>query len=191
MIRNFFTMLLMTFLSAFVFTACNDGSTESEREINLIQDSTAFDNNASSDTAITQHQSDEILPETVPAAPAMHPASKAKKPAQKSDKVKTSESVAPAPEPAPAETVIAEPAPAPKEEPVVTEKKGMSKTAQGAIIGGAAGAVGGAIISNKKGVGAAVGAVVGAGAGAIIGKQKDKKDQQKKEEAQKAESANN
>jgi hypothetical protein len=44
------------------------------------------------------------------------------------------------------------------------------------VIGGAAGAVGGAIISKKKGTGAAVGAVVGAAGGYIIGRQKDKKD---------------
>lgn len=56
------------------------------------------------------------------------------------------------------------------------KKKGWSKAAQGAVIGGAAGAVGGAIISKKKGTGAAIGAVVGAAGGYIIGRGKDKKD---------------
>ncbi|HSN08324.1 MAG TPA: glycine zipper domain-containing protein [Hanamia sp.] len=57
-----------------------------------------------------------------------------------------------------------------------TRKKGWSKAAQGAVIGGAAGAVGGAIISKHKGTGAAIGAVVGAAGGYIIGRNKDKKD---------------
>ncbi len=58
-----------------------------------------------------------------------------------------------------------------------TKKKGWSKAAQGAVIGGATGAVAGAIITKKnKGTGAAVGAVVGAGAGYGIGRAKDKKD---------------
>lgn len=57
-----------------------------------------------------------------------------------------------------------------------TKKKGWSKAAQGAVIGGAAGAVGGAIISKHKGTGAAIGAAVGATGGYIIGRDKDKKD---------------
>ena len=55
------------------------------------------------------------------------------------------------------------------------EKKGWSSRAKGAVIGGVAGAVGGAIISKNKGTGAAVGAVVGAAGGYIIGNEKDKK----------------
>lgn len=56
------------------------------------------------------------------------------------------------------------------------EKKGWNKATQGAVIGGAAGAVGGAIISKKKGLGAVIGGVVGAAGGYIIGKNKDKKE---------------
>jgi outer membrane lipoprotein SlyB len=48
----------------------------------------------------------------------------------------------------------------------------------GAAIGGVAGAVGGAIISKKKGLGAVVGGVVGAAGGYIIGKGMDKKGNQ-------------
>lgn len=44
------------------------------------------------------------------------------------------------------------------------------------MIGGATGAVGGAIISKHKGTGAAIGAAVGAAGGYIIGHEKDKKD---------------
>ena len=56
-------------------------------------------------------------------------------------------------------------------------KKGWSKTAKGAVIGGVAGAGAGAIINKKNRVaGAVIGGAVGAGAGAIIGNQMDKKD---------------
>jgi hypothetical protein len=55
-----------------------------------------------------------------------------------------------------------------------TRKKGMSKAAQGAIIGGVGGAVAGAVIG--KGKGAVIGGVVGAAGGYIIGRNKDKRD---------------
>lgn len=57
-----------------------------------------------------------------------------------------------------------------------TQKKGWSKAAQGAVIGGVGGAIGGAIISKKKGKGAVIGGVIGAAGGYIIGRSKDKKD---------------
>ena len=60
--------------------------------------------------------------------------------------------------------------------PEVEKKKGWSKAAQGAAIGGVTGAVGGAILSKKKGLGAVIGGVVGAAGGYIIGKKMDKKD---------------
>jgi len=44
------------------------------------------------------------------------------------------------------------------------------------VIGGVGGAIGGAIISKKKGTGAVVGGVIGAAGGYIIGRSKDKKD---------------
>ena len=60
--------------------------------------------------------------------------------------------------------------------PAQEKKKGWSKAAKGAVIGGAAGAIGGAIISKKKGLGAVIGGVVGAAGGYVIGKKMDKKD---------------
>ncbi|WP_226998842.1 glycine zipper domain-containing protein [Flavisolibacter tropicus] len=58
-----------------------------------------------------------------------------------------------------------------------TAKKGWSKTAKGAVIGGVTGAAAGAVINKKnRGVGAVVGGVTGAAAGAVIGNQMDKKD---------------
>ena len=57
------------------------------------------------------------------------------------------------------------------------EKKGWSKAAKGAVIGGVAGAAGGAIINKKNPVvGAVIGGVIGAGGGYAIGRGMDKKD---------------
>ena len=57
------------------------------------------------------------------------------------------------------------------------QKKGISKAAKGAIIGGAGGAVAGAVINKKnRAVGAVIGGVLGAGGGYVIGRGKDKKD---------------
>lgn len=57
------------------------------------------------------------------------------------------------------------------------KKKGWSKAAKGAVIGGVAGAAGGAIINKKNRVlGAVVGGVIGAAGGYGIGRKMDKKD---------------
>ena len=55
-------------------------------------------------------------------------------------------------------------------------KKGWSKTAKGAVIGGVVGAGTGAVVNKKNRVaGAVIGGAIGAGAGAIIGNEMDKK----------------
>ena len=57
------------------------------------------------------------------------------------------------------------------------KKKGWSKTAKGAVIGGVGGAAVGAAVNKKnRAVGAVVGGAIGAGTGAIIGNEMDKKD---------------
>ncbi len=56
----------------------------------------------------------------------------------------------------------------------VYRKRGWSKAAKGAVIGGVGGAVVGGVI--KGGKGAVVGGVVGAAGGYIIGRSKDKRD---------------
>lgn len=62
------------------------------------------------------------------------------------------------------------------------KKKGWSKSAKGAVIGGAAGGALGAVIYKKNRVlGGVIGAVVGAGAGYGIGKHLDKKDAEKQQ----------
>lgn len=53
------------------------------------------------------------------------------------------------------------------------EKKDWSNAAKGAVIGGAGGAIGGAVISKNKVKGAIIGGVIGAAGGYIFGKTKD------------------
>jgi len=65
----------------------------------------------------------------------------------------------------------------PAETPIPAKKEGWSKAAKGTAIGGASGAVLGAIISkDKKGLGAVIGGVVGADGGYVLGRAQDKKD---------------
>jgi hypothetical protein len=59
----------------------------------------------------------------------------------------------------------------------VEEKKGWSKAAKGAVIGGVTGAAAGAILNKKnRAVGAVIGGVIGAGGGYVLGRGMDKKD---------------
>ena len=59
----------------------------------------------------------------------------------------------------------------------VEKKGGWSKAAKGAVIGGVAGAAGGAVINKQnRVVGAVIGGVLGAAGGYGIGRQMDKKD---------------
>lgn len=62
----------------------------------------------------------------------------------------------------------------PTAEPVKKEKEGWSNAAKTATIGGAGGAVAGAILSKNKVKGAIIGGVIGAAGGYIIGRKKDK-----------------
>lgn len=56
-------------------------------------------------------------------------------------------------------------------------RKGWSKTAKGAVIGGVVGAGSGAVVNKKnRAAGAVIGGVIGAGAGAVIGNEADKQD---------------
>ena len=58
-----------------------------------------------------------------------------------------------------------------------SQKKGWSKAAKGAVIGGVGGAAAGAVINKRnRAAGAVIGGVLGAGAGYGIGRSKDKKD---------------
>jgi len=58
-----------------------------------------------------------------------------------------------------------------------TKKKGWSKSAKGAVIGGVVGAGAGAVINKKnRAAGAVIGGILGAGGGYVIGRTMDKKD---------------
>lgn len=61
--------------------------------------------------------------------------------------------------------------------PATVQKKGWSKAAKGAVIGGVTGAAAGAVINKKnRAAGAVIGGAVGAGVGYGIGRSQDKKD---------------
>ncbi len=56
-------------------------------------------------------------------------------------------------------------------------KRGWSKAAKGAVIGGASGAVIGAVVNKRnRAAGAVIGGVIGGGGGYVIGRKMDKKD---------------
>ena len=61
------------------------------------------------------------------------------------------------------------------------EKKGLSRKAKRAVIGGGAGAATGAAVSRNHSKGAVIGGVVGAGAGYAYGRHKDKKHPRKRQ----------
>ena len=174
--------------------ACNTTPKQDDtRDIQLLTDSTAYHNNFYSDTSSTV-QAEPIKAIETPAAPKVITITKRiiYTPAK---------TVIEAPVVQPQVNAIPTPTPVSTNEPVTTttdntaqtgsstsagtdpvitpttqeKKKGWSTAAKGAAIGAGAGAIGGAIISKKKGFGAVVGGVVGAAGGYIIGKDIDKR----------------
>jgi hypothetical protein len=147
------TTFCIAIIISISFMACNNKQSDS-RNIQLLTDSTAYQNNSSTDSA--KQKNSEANKRT----PARHNGSGTTESKSANNNSSGTESVSKS-----------------SSSTQGTEKKeGWSKAAQGAVIGGATGAVGGAIISKKKGTGAAVGAAVGAAGGYIIGREKDKKD---------------
>ncbi len=143
--------LLMALAIASVFAACKSDS-KSDLETNkiILSDTTgAYPANASSDTGTAIQRGERPLPAS---------AKTTTKKTYESPKSTSSSSTR-------NETTTT----------TTTKKKGWSSRAKGAVIGGAAGAVGGAIISKHKGTGAVVGGVAGAAGGYIIGNEIDKK----------------
>jgi hypothetical protein len=153
--------LLLALFVITAFAACKSNSDQNDqtRNIQLLSDSTTYNNNVFSDTNKVV-KAEEI-------------------PAKISEKPRTIVKVK-----SPAKTTVDNPSSGTNSaetastgtETKVQKKKGLNKASQGAIIGGVTGAVGGAIISKKKGMGAVVGGIVGAAGGYIIGKKMDKKD---------------
>ncbi len=168
--------LFIGFASVLLVTACNSKTTESESTNVLTTDTTSLYNNGiSSDTAVLTESVAEPERDTVylPAPKRVEAAKtrtsyKTTTPAKSTSSASTSTGTVPA-----KDTVSTVPSTA--STPTVSEKKGMSNSTKGAILGGVGGAVGGAIISKKKGKGAIIGGAVGAAGGYILGRKKDKK----------------
>ncbi|MEP7252421.1 MAG: YMGG-like glycine zipper-containing protein [Ginsengibacter sp.] len=191
---------MKNFLLAFALitgvAACNTTPRQDEsRDIQLLTDSTAYHNNFYSDTS-SAVKVEPIKAAEVPAAPKVITITKRiiYTPAKTVNE-------APVSQPQVNNIPTATPVPVPTNGPVTTttdnttqtgsststgtdpvatttpqeKKKGWSSAAKGAAIGAGAGAIGGAIISKKKGLGAVVGGVVGAAGGYIIGKDIDKR----------------
>ena len=182
--------LLLSILIITGFAACNSKTSldSASRDIQLLSDSTVYSSSAFSDTAVTAKA--EITHATIAKSPKV--IVKAPKNIPTLSRVSAPVYTAPVSIPQ-TETppIISTPATTASGTTVATgntansgnvatvpqveQKKGWSKAAQGAAIGGVAGAVGGAILSKKKGLGAVVGGVVGAAGGYILGKGMDKK----------------
>ncbi|MGN6530417.1 MAG: glycine zipper domain-containing protein [Ginsengibacter sp.] len=186
--------LLLALFVITAFAACKSNSDQKDqtRNIQLLSDSTAYNNNVFSDT------NKVIKAEKIPAKITEKPRTIVivKSPAKSPTKIATTSPVADQVTNIPTATnppVVTTPEPAKPtvdnsasgtstsqtastgSETKVQKKKGLNKASQGAIIGGVGGAVGGAIISKKKGLGAVVGGIVGAAGGYIVGKNMDKK----------------
>ncbi|MGN6604328.1 MAG: YMGG-like glycine zipper-containing protein [Ginsengibacter sp.] len=149
-------------LMLFAFTACKNNQDQT-RNIQLLPDSSAYNNNSSTDSI----KMDERNTAEETSTYRYHPNAATHKTTTERN-TSTTSTVSKSPSTTSTSTT--------QSTTQTTKKKGWSKAAQGAVIGGAAGAVGGAIISKHKGTGAAIGAAVGAAGGYIIGRHKDKKD---------------
>lgn len=146
--------LLLVIAIISVFGACKNGSSNLETNKVMLTDTTGrYSNSVSSDTATAAHRitrsSNYEANESRSKSTTSSPKSGNNTASAKNESATTTTTT--------------------------TKKKGWSNRAKGAVIGGTAGAVGGAIISKKKGKGAIIGGIVGAAGGYIIGNEKDKK----------------
>jgi hypothetical protein len=151
--------LSLPIFSLLFFMACKNHD-DTKRNIQLLNDSTVYNNSSTTDSLKANAGSYPYYPKNSQANEAQ---TKKLNEENKAVQAKNEQNSSTAPE--------------------ADKQKGWSKGAQGAVIGGATGAVGGAIISkHHKGTGAAIGAAVGAAGGYIIGHEKDKKDGRVKDE---------
>jgi hypothetical protein len=174
--------ITMIIAAATIFAACNNTDLETKKDV-VTTDSTIMNNsNVSTDTATTVTNDEPVV--AAPLAPAPKVITRTKtvyvdrtpKTTAPVTQQQTNNSTVPttntgtttAPSTTGTTTTGTTTAP-------VEKKEGMSNSTKGAIIGGVGGAVGGAIISKKKGKGAIIGGVIGAAGGYILGRKKDKK----------------
>ena len=152
---------LMIILTAGIFfTACKSKDTDSKKDLILLQ----TDNNSYlSDTgiAVTTDVRSGLVEDATPKAAPVRNAVPVKRATVRNSSVSNSGSGS-------SSTTSSSTT-------RTTQKKGVSKAAKGAIIGGVGGAAAGAVIG-KNAKGAVIGGVVGAAGGYIIGRNKDKKD---------------
>jgi hypothetical protein len=158
-IKNAFAILLILI----VFSACKSNDKTETRDIQLLTDSTAYRNNVLSDTSTVVTKPEAI-------------SNKGNNKTTRKSSIHRSESSGTVSSGNSSTSNSGTVSNSGSTTTQGTQKKGWSKAAQGAVIGGAVGAVGGAIISKKKGTGAIIGAAAGAAGGYIIGRNKDKKD---------------
>ena len=170
--------ILKVLALAALFAACDSNSNlETDKTVITTDTSSMYNSNASTDTAITEPTVTEPAPappvRTVTRTKTVYvdrtPKTRQPSTQNQNNTVNTTPSTSTAGQ---TTGTTGTTSPAPTSE----KKEGMSSATKGAIIGGAAGAVGGAIISKKKGKGAIIGGVVGAAGGYILGRKKDKKD---------------
>ena len=178
--------LIMICAAASIFAACNSNSDlETKKDVITTDTTSLLNSNVSTDTATA------VVPEvTAPPAVTPQPKTITKTRTVYVDRPRTNNTpVQPKTQPRSNNTGVAPPvntgttgsttgtgttAGTGTTTPAKKEDKGWSNSTKGAVIGGAAGAVGGAIISKKKGKGAIIGGVIGAAGGYILGKKKDK-----------------
>lgn len=159
--------ILFAFTLLTGFVACNNNKPSETRNIQLLSDSSAYHNNSSTDSAKMTHVN------AIPSGNIHHEGNSAD--SHNSGRAGNTGTVSNV-NSSTANTGTVSNSSSSTSTQSSTKKKGWSKGAQDAVIGGAAGAVGGAIISKHKGTGAAIGAAIGAAGGYIIGHDKDKKD---------------
>ncbi len=148
--------ILLAFTVVTVFAACNSKKSET-RDIQLMSDSSAYNNSMYTDTM------QQFVSEPVPVR------STPKSVTTKRQTNSTSTTNSGSSTNSGANTSGAQTS------QTTTQKKGWSSRAKGTVIGAGVGAIGGAIISKKKGKGAVIGGVAGAAGGYIIGNEIDKK----------------
>lgn len=152
--------ILLAFAISMVFAACqNDSKKDLEtNKVMLTDTSASYNNNTSSDTGLAAKTG--VKPKT------QKHESGNDKPVADNNSTTSSSTTTPDNNSSTSSTTTTT---------TTAKKKGWSNKAKDAVIGGAVGAVGGAIVSKHKGTGAVVGGVVGAAGGYIIGNEKDKK----------------
>lgn len=177
--------------TASIFAACNTQSDlETKKDVVVTDTSAMYKSNGSTDTATTVVAPPPAAPAPVTTTKIIHDTRTVyvdrtpKAPRQTVRQTSPSQTTSPQPTTGNTQntntgttgtsgtgstTPAAIPAP-------VAKDRGWSSAAKDATIGGVGGAIGGAIISKKKGKGAIIGGVLGAAGGYILGRKKDKAD---------------